>query len=80
MAPPLIHDISPPPHLADAAPTNNNFSDYPVRAAIVAVVFSLTTVFLLLVSPFFFRRLGFLAVFSWLNALAVVWVASQPVF
>ena len=54
--------------------------DHPNLAEIVATVFFLTTVFLLFVSPFFFRRLGWLAVFSWLNALAVSVGASLPVF
>src|SRR5437899_136012 len=53
---------------------------YPIRAALVDGTFLLTTLFLFFVSPFFFRRLGILAVTAWISALvAFVWI-SLPVF
>jgi hypothetical protein len=50
-----------------------NLEDYPRRAGFVLVVYIFTTVFLLFVSPFFFRRL---AVLAWLTAIfAAIWRA-----
>ena len=57
-----------------------DFLNYPYRAGFIAVVYLATMIFLLIGSPFFFRRLGVLAFLAWLVAiLALLWIA-QPVF
>ena len=43
---------------------------HPVRGGIVRLVLGLTTPFQAFASPFFFRRLGSLALVAWFSALA----------
>ena len=50
---------------------------HPIGAWIVKGIEIGTCLFLLFVSPFFFRRLGILAVISWLSALVSVGVSGS---
>ncbi len=53
---------------------------HPVRAQIVDAVFAVTITFLFFSSPFFFRRLGLLAIVSWVTAVAEIISLSRPEF
>ena len=46
-----------------------DFQNYPIRAEIVEYTLIGTTAFLLFVSPYFFRRLGFIAISGWMLAI-----------
>jgi len=52
----------------------------PIRESIIIWTFIATSLFLLFVAPFFFRRLGFLAIAGWILALVSIAWAAQPAF
>jgi hypothetical protein len=57
-----------------------DFFYYPIRASLIIWTFIGTSLFLLFVSPFFFQRLGFLAIAGWILALVSIAWAAQPAF
>ena len=52
----------------------------PIRALIIVWTFIGTSLFLLFASPFFFRRLGYLAIAGWIVAIFSILWAAQPTF
>jgi hypothetical protein len=57
-----------------------DFFYYPIRTSVFIWTFMGTSLFLLFVSPFFFRRLGFLAIDGWILAIFSIAWGALPTF